>query len=86
MSYSSGEIRPTWRLPSTTFMEAMWETLIALAVTAGISISLISLSAHLNEVKKLRESVAVATMQSGAPSALPSGSALGAAQPATNIN
>ena len=84
MSYSSTEIRTAWGLPSNSFMEAMWETLIALAVTAGISISLISLSAHLNEVKKLRESVAVATMQSGAPSALPSGSAVGSAQ--TRLN
>jgi hypothetical protein len=86
MSYSSGEIRTAWRLPSNTFMAAMWETLIALAVTAGISISLISLSAHLNEVKKLRESVAVATMQSGAPSALPSRPTVGAPQPTTNFN
>ena len=86
MSNPSTEIRPSWGLQSNSFMEAMWETLIALAVTAGISISLISLSAHLNEVKKLRESVAVATMQSKAPLALPSGSAVGAAQPATNFN
>jgi hypothetical protein len=86
MSYSSGEIRTALGLHPNSSMEAMWETLITLAVTAGISISLISLSAHLNEVKKVRDSVAVATMQSGAPSALPSGSAVGAAQPATNFN
>jgi hypothetical protein len=86
MSYSSGEIRTALGLHPNSFMEAMWETLITLAVAAGISISLISLSAHLNEVKKVRESVALATMQSGAPWGLSSGSAVGAAQPATNFN
>jgi hypothetical protein len=37
------------------FIEAMWETLIAVAMAVAICVSLISLSAHLNEVKTVRE-------------------------------
>jgi hypothetical protein len=37
------------------FTEAMWETLIAVAMAVAICISLISLSTHLNEVKTVRE-------------------------------
>jgi hypothetical protein len=68
-------------LPSSAFVEAMWETLIALAITAAISISLISLSAHLDKVKTLRD----AALQSGAVSAL-SSVHLGGAEAATNLN
>jgi hypothetical protein len=66
-------------LPSSAFVEAMWETLIALAITAAISISLISLSAHLNKVKTLRD----AALQSGA---VLSSVHLGGAEAATNLN
>jgi hypothetical protein len=41
--------------PADGFTEAMWETLIAVAMAVAICISLISLSAHLNEVKTVRE-------------------------------
>ena len=40
---------------SDGFIEAMWETLIAVATAVAICVSLISLSAHLNEVKTVRE-------------------------------
>jgi hypothetical protein len=37
------------------FIEAMWETLIALTIAAAICVGLISLSAHLDKAKTLRE-------------------------------
>jgi hypothetical protein len=78
----TGETGNTLGLSSNPFMEAIWETFIALAITAAISISLISLSAHLNKAKTLRDA---ATLQSGAVSALPS-IHLSGAEAATNLN
>ena len=71
-------------LLSGGLIEAMWETLIALAMAAAISISVISLSAHLNEAKKLRQAGA-GTMQSTAEHRLPSVADIGPAQPATQF-
>jgi hypothetical protein len=51
----TGETGNTLGLSSNPFIEAIWETFIALAITAAISISLISLSAHLNKAKTLRD-------------------------------
>lgn len=39
---------------SDGFVEAMWETLITLATAVAICISVISLSAHLNETRAIR--------------------------------
>jgi hypothetical protein len=39
---------------SDGFVEALWETMIALATAAGICVSLISLAAHLNETRASR--------------------------------
>ena len=78
----SGKIGYSLGLPSNAFIETMWETLIALAITAAISISLISLSAHLNEAKTLRDAAA---LRSGAVSALSSIHS-GSAEAATTLN
>jgi Na+-translocating ferredoxin:NAD+ oxidoreductase RnfG subunit len=54
------------------FIEAMWETLIALAIAAAICVGMISLSVHLNEAQIARASAtstakaAAATMPPGA--------------------
>jgi hypothetical protein len=40
--------------PSDAFLEAMLETLIALAIAAAICVSVISLSAHLNDARTVR--------------------------------
>jgi hypothetical protein len=53
------------------FIEAMWETLIALAIAAAIGVGMVSLSVHLNEAQIARASAgdtaqaAAATMPSG---------------------
>jgi len=39
---------------SDGFVEALWETMIALATAAGICVSVISLAAHLNEMRAMR--------------------------------
>ena len=39
---------------SDGFVEALWETMIALATAAGICVSVISLAAHLNEMRSVR--------------------------------
>ena len=39
---------------SDGFVETLWETLIALATTAGICVSVISLAGHLNEARAAR--------------------------------
>jgi hypothetical protein len=39
---------------SDSFIEAMWEMLIALGTAAAICIGVISLAAHLNETQKVR--------------------------------
>jgi hypothetical protein len=80
----TGKTGNTLDLSSGAFMEAIWETFIALAITAAISISLISLSAHLNQAKVLRDA-ASATVRVGAVSVSPSIDS-GAAEAATNIN
>jgi hypothetical protein len=44
-------------LLSDGFVEALWETIIALATAAGICVSVISLAAHLNEIRAARSAV-----------------------------
>jgi hypothetical protein len=39
------------------FVDALWETIIALATAAGICVSVISLAAHLNETRAARSTV-----------------------------
>jgi ABC-type nickel/cobalt efflux system permease component RcnA len=39
---------------SDGFVEALWETMIALAMGAGICVSVIGLAAHLNETRAVR--------------------------------
>ena len=78
----TGKTGNTLGLSSSAFMEAIWETFIALAITAAISISLISLSAHLNKAKTLRDA---ATLKSDAVSGL-SSIRLSGAEAATNLN
>ena len=67
------------------YNEAIWETLIALAMAAAISIGLISLSAHLNEVQTLREAGAGA-LQSTAEYRLPLVADIGRAKTASHYN
>jgi hypothetical protein len=54
---------------SEGFVEALWETMIALATAAGICVSVISLAAHLSEMHAVRS----AGEPSIAPSALTAG-------------
>ena len=44
-------------MPSDGFVEALWETIIALATAAAICVSLISLASHLNETRAARSEV-----------------------------
>ena len=67
------------------FIEAMWDTLIAVAMAVAITISLISLSIHLNEVKTVRE----AGLRSAPPVAehhLPSAANVGAGGAASQFD
>jgi hypothetical protein len=87
MNHRSGEndSMPYLDLLSGDFIEAMWETLIALATAAAISISLISLSAHLNKAKTLREA-GVGTMQSTTEHRLSSVANIGPGETAPHFN
>lgn len=53
---------------SDGFVEALWETVIALATAAGICVSVLSLTSHLNETRAVRSAVgpSVATTASTA--------------------
>ena len=42
---------------SDGFVEALWETMIALATAAGICVGVISLAAHLNDTRAARSPV-----------------------------
>jgi hypothetical protein len=44
---------------SDSSVEALWETMIALATAAGISVSVISLAAHLNDAHAARSAGSV---------------------------
>jgi hypothetical protein len=68
------ENRPTM---SGGLIEAIWETLVVLAVAAAISIGLISLSTHLNETQIARASGV--EMAQAAAKSMPSGPAKAAA-------
>jgi len=87
MSHRSGEHNsaPYLDFLSGGFIEAMWETLIALIMAGAICISLISLSVHLNKAKTLRESD-VRTVQSAAEQRLPSVANIGAPEAAPHFN
>jgi hypothetical protein len=66
-------------------VEAICETLIALAMATAISVGLISLSAHLNEAKKVRQAGGSA-MQSTAEHRLPSVANVAPAETASHYN
>jgi hypothetical protein len=83
--FGENDSMPYLDLLAGGFIEAMWETMIALAMAAAISISLISLSAHLNEAKTLRESGA-RTTQSTAEHRVPSVANVGIAEAASHFN
>jgi hypothetical protein len=51
---------------SDGFLEALWETMIALATAAGICVGVIGLAAHLNETHAVR-SAGDASVPAGAP-------------------
>ena len=71
---------------SEGFIEAMLETLIALATAAAVCVSVISLSAHLNEARTAPAAVAGATPPT-AEGPLPSGVAgVGASEQTSNFN
>ena len=53
---------------SDGFVEALWETIIALATAAGICVSVISLAAHLDETRAARSAVGLPSAAS-APTA-----------------
>ena len=60
-----------WKLNSMLsdgFIDALWETLIALATAAGICVSVISLAAHLDETRAARSAVGLPAA-AGAPTA-----------------
>jgi hypothetical protein len=63
---------------SDGFVEALWETLIALATAAGICVSVISLAAHLNEMHAVRSA--------GEPSVAPSAPTASMAPSTSNLN
>lgn len=54
------------RMLSDGFVEALWETMMALATAAGICVSVISLAAHLNETRAAR-SESEPSIAAGAP-------------------
>ena len=68
---------------SDSFVEAMWETVIALATAAGIVASVISLAAHLNETRAVRSagepSIAASAPTTGVAS-------VNVAPPTSNLN
>jgi hypothetical protein len=68
---------------SDSFVEAMWETVIALATAAGICVSVISLAAHLNETRAVR-SAGEPSVVAGAPTAGIAG--LNGASSTVNLN
>ena len=68
---------------SDGFVEALWETMIALATAAGICVSVISLAAHLNETRATR-SAGEASVAASAPTAGVSG--LNGAPSTSNLN
>ena len=68
---------------SDGFVEALWETMIALATAAGICVSVISLAAHLNETRAVRSAVAPSVAAS-APTAGVAG--LNGAPSTSNLN
>jgi hypothetical protein len=51
---------------SGSFIEAMWETLIALGIAAAVCIGVVSLSAHLNATQRLRGIAEYSTEATGA--------------------
>jgi hypothetical protein len=65
---------------SDGFVEALLETMVALATAAGICVSVISLAAHLNETRALRSagdaSVSASASMTGVVGAAPSTSNL----------
>jgi hypothetical protein len=87
MNHRSGgnDSKPALDILTGGFIEAMWETLIALPMAAAICIGLISLSAHLNKAKTLREAGA-GVMQSTAEHRLPSVADIGPAESASHYN
>ena len=50
------------------FVEALWETMVALATAAGICVGIISLAAHLNETRAAR-SASEPSIAASAPAA-----------------
>jgi hypothetical protein len=51
---------------SSGFIEALWETLIALGIAAAVCIGVVSLSAHLNATQRLRGTAEYSTKATGA--------------------
>jgi hypothetical protein len=66
-----------WQTMSGGLIEAMWETLVALAIAVAMCAGTISLSVHLNETQISRASAADAAQ--AAATTLPSGPAKDAA-------
>jgi len=72
---------------SDGFVEAMWETLITLATAVAICISVISLSAHLNETRAIRgAAIQSSAVRHAADARLPSGGAGMGAQESAHFN
>lgn len=70
-----------WKLNSMSsggLVEALWETLITLAMAAGICVSVISLAAHLNEMRAVRSA--------GESSIAPSAPTASMASSTSNLN
>jgi hypothetical protein len=78
-------VETTARWTFLSGVEAICETVIALAMAAAISISLLSLSAHLNEAKALRQG-GESPRQSAAEHRLPSVAHVARAETASHYN
>jgi hypothetical protein len=63
MNYECDENRSTLDAFAGAFSETLWETLIVVGVAAAICISLIGLSAQLNEAKAHRQPGAIHTAE-----------------------
>jgi hypothetical protein len=58
-------------LLSDGFVEALWETMIALAMAAGICVGVVSLAAYLNETQAVRSAGEPAVVASPLAAATP---------------
>jgi hypothetical protein len=66
------QLEPNVEEPRDGLIEAIWETVIALAMVVAISVSVISLAAHLNEARTAIEATQAAPTRAAAHPGSPS--------------